>query len=177
MSLKKFATALLVGGAICNLIGCGATTSGNKTACASSTEYMDSSMGVPPVSSFAGEVMTPEQELALLNQKVVHFAYDDAALTQPDQRVLGVHAKYMLENQNIAILIKGHTDERGSGPYNRALGERRAKSVARFLETKGVPANRITTVSYGKEQPVALESNEAAWAQNRRAELDYEDVG
>ena len=171
MSFKKFATAVIVSGVAFGLVGC--TASKNRSA---SNEYTDSN-GVNTASNFYGEVLSPEQELALLNQKVVHFAYDDSRLSQHDERVLNVHAKYMLDHPNISLRVKGHTDERGGREYNIALGERRAQTVGRFLETKGVPSNRISEVSYGKEQPVNLESNEAAWAENRRAELEYEDIG
>lgn len=173
MSVKKLAAAILVCGVTSVMLGCG----GNKNARTASNEYTDNSTGVQSVASFNGEVLSPEQEMALLNQKVVHFAYDDSTISSADERVLNVHAKYMLDHPNIALTVKGHTDERGSREYNIALGERRANSVARYLETKGVPNNRISSVSYGKEQPINLETTEAAWAQNRRAELDYNDVG
>lgn len=173
MSVKKLATAILVCGVTSMMLGCG----GSKHTKTASNEYSDTSSGVESMASFSGDVLNPEQEMALLNQRVVHFAYDDSSLSSADERVLNVHSKYMLEHPNVAVTIKGHTDERGSREYNVALGERRAKSVERYMETKGVPSNRISVVSYGKEQPVNLESNEVAWAQNRRAELDYSDVG
>lgn len=173
MSLNKITTAVIVGGITLSMIGCG----GKNNMKSASNEYTDSSAGVQQVASFDGEILSQEQELALLNQKVVHFAYDDSNISSKDMHVLSVHAKYMLEHPNLALRIKGYTDERGSREYNIALGEKRAISVERFLETKGVPANRLSTVSYGKEQPVNLESNEAAWAENRRAELEYEDIG
>jgi peptidoglycan-associated lipoprotein len=171
MSFKKIATATVVVGFAFGLVGCGAKN--NRTA---SNEFTNST-GVNTASNVYGEVLTPEQELALLNQKVIHFAYDDSRLNHSDERILSVHAKYMLDHQNISMRIKGYTDERGSPEYNIVLGEHRAQSVERFLQTKGVPANRLSVVSYGKEQPVNLESNEAAWAQNRRAELEYEEIG
>ncbi len=173
MLVKKLATAVVICGVTSMMLGCG----GSKSTRTARNEYSDNASGIESVASFSGDILNPEQELALLNQRVVHFAYDDSRLTPTDERVLGVHSKYMLENPNLAITIKGHTDERGSREYNVALGERRAKSVERFMEAKGVPGNRISVVSYGKEQPISLESNEAAWAQNRRAELDYYDLG
>ena len=91
-------------------------------------------------------------------------------------RLLNVHAKYLLEHPNLKLRISGHTDERGSREYNIALGERRGNAVARYLESKGVSASKLYVVSYGKEQPVDLGSNEQAWAQNRRAALEYEEV-
>lgn len=171
MSFKKVATAVIVSGVAFGLVGC--TASKNKSA---SNEYTDSN-GINTASNFYGEVLSPEQELALLDQKVVHFAYDDSRLTQQDERVLNVHAKYMLDNPDMSLRINGHTDERGGREYNIALGERRAQSVGRFLETRGVPSNRLSEVSYGKEQPINLESNDAAWSENRRAELEYGAIG
>lgn len=171
MSFKKFATATLVVGVAFGLVGC--TAKNNRTA---SNEFTNSTC-VDTANNVYGEILTPEQELALLNQKVVHFQYDDSRLTYNDERVLNVHAKYMLDHPNISLRINGHTDERGGREYNIALGERRAMSVERFLETKGVPSHRLSAVSYGKEQPISLESNEAAYEQNRRAELEYSEVG
>jgi peptidoglycan-associated lipoprotein len=69
----------------------------------------------------------------------------------------------------VTFTIEGHCDERGTRDYNLALGERRANAAKNYLVSIGIPANRIRTVSYGKERPVALGSNESAWAQNRRA--------
>jgi len=160
MSFKKLSAVILVGVVTCSMLGCSIRPQKNTQT--ASNEYTDSSAGIQNVASFSGEVLSPEQESALLSQKVVHFAYDDSNLSATDERVLNVHAKYMLEHPNLAMKIKGHTDERGSREYNIALGERRANSVGRYLETKGVPSNRLSSVSYGKEQPVNLESNEAA---------------
>ena len=171
MSLKRIATATVIASVALGVVGCGAKK--NRTA---SNEFTNST-SVNTASNVYGEVLTPEQELALLNQKTVHFAYDDSRLNPADERVLSVHAKYMLDHQNISMRIKGHTDERGSREYNIVLGEHRAQSVERFLKTKGVPANRLSVVSYGKEQPINLESNEVAWQENRRAELEYEEIG
>ncbi len=168
MSIKKLAAVLLVSGVTCVMIGCGGSKH-QKTAC----NDVDNCTGVQSVAAFDGEVLSPEQETNLVSQRVLHFAYDDSSLSSANERVLTAHAQYMLDHPSMALTIKGHTDERGSRDYNVALGERRANSVGRFLETKGVPSNRLTMVSYGKEQPVNLESNEAAWAENRRAELDY----
>jgi peptidoglycan-associated lipoprotein len=69
------------------------------------------------------------------------------------------------------VQIEGHCDERGSDEYNLALGERRAKSAMKYLTTLGIPSDRLSTISYGKERPAVPESNEAAWAKNRRGEF------
>src|SRR5581483_9111860 len=143
MSFKKLSAVILVGVVTCSMLGCSIRPQKNTQT--ASNEYTDSSAGIQNVASFSGEVLSPEQESALLSQKVVHFAYDDSNLSATDERVLNVHAKYMLEHPNLAMKIKGHTDERGSREYNIALGERRANSVGRYLETKGVPSNRLSS--------------------------------
>lgn len=171
--LKKIAI-VMAATTIVGLVGCTGT---KKMDAHGSGTYSERTNGMQTSSNMYGEVLSPEQELALLNQKVVHFAYDDYNISAQDQRVLNVHAKHMLEHPNLALQINGHTDERGSRDYNIALGANRANSVSRYLETKGVPSNRLSSVSYGKEQPISLESNEAAWSQNRRAELQYSDLG
>lgn len=169
MTFKKLATAVVIGSFTLGLIGCGAKKGG------ANDPLTDSSEGIKSVSGFYGEHMSSEEELGLLNKKVVYFAYDSNELTPNDIRVLMVHAKYLLDHPKLKLRIAGHTDERGSREYNIALGERRAKAVARYMETKGVPASSLVTVSYGKEQPVDTGSTEQAWAQNRRATLEYED--
>src|SRR3546814_1154726 len=78
-------------------------------------------------------------------------------------------AAWLKKYPNWKVVIEGHADERGTREYNLALGERRANAVKTYLVNQGIPANRVTTISHGKERPVALGSNEAAWAQNRRA--------
>ena len=78
-------------------------------------------------------------------------------------------AQWLLANRNIRASIEGHADERGTREYNQALGERRANATRDFLLSQGVPADRMTVTSWGKERPVATGSNEEAWAQNRRA--------
>jgi len=70
-------------------------------------------------------------------------------------------------------VLEGHTDERGTREYNLALGERRAKAVERMMKVLGVSSDRIKTVSYGEEKPIAMDHNEAAWALNRRVEIIY----
>lgn len=175
MSLKNIAMLGLVGVTV-GLIGCGGN-SGVHSGLHASNSYSDSSDGITTVSSFYGEDISPEEELNLLNQKIVHFAYDNSSIAEKDKLMLKVHAKYLVEHPELQLRVSGHTDERGSREYNVALGERRAKSVERFMEVKGVPNSRMVVVSYGKEQPLDLGAGDASWSQNRRAELAYEDIG
>jgi peptidoglycan-associated lipoprotein len=88
---------------------------------------------------------------------------------RPDARAtLDRQAGWLKRYPQVSVVIEGHADERGTREYNLALGERRANSVRDYLVSQGVPASRVRVVSYGKERPVALGSNEAAWSQNRR---------
>jgi peptidoglycan-associated lipoprotein len=100
---------------------------------------------------------------------VVYFDTDRYNIDAEDSTKLQVQAQYFSQNPSVNFTIEGHADERGTRDYNLALGERRANAAKNYLVSIGIPANRIRTVSYGKERPVALGSNEAAWAQNRRA--------
>ncbi|MBO6766930.1 MAG: peptidoglycan-associated lipoprotein Pal [Erythrobacter sp.] len=100
---------------------------------------------------------------------VVYFDTDRFNIDAEDQMKLQRQAQYFSQYSQVTFTIEGHADERGTREYNLALGERRANAAKNYLVSIGIPANRIRTVSYGKERPVALGSNESAWAQNRRA--------
>lgn len=102
-------------------------------------------------------------------QDVIYFDTDKFDIDSQDAAALRSQAQYMLQYPNIRATIEGHADERGTRDYNIALGERRANAAKNYLVSLGIPATRLSTISYGKERPVALGSNEAAWAQNRRA--------
>jgi peptidoglycan-associated lipoprotein len=99
----------------------------------------------------------------------IFFDTDMFDIDSEDQAALRQQAEYMQQYSNVRATIEGHCDERGTREYNIALGERRANAAKNYLVSLGIPENRLTTVSYGKERPVALGSNEQAWAQNRRA--------
>jgi len=94
----------------------------------------------------------------------------DSYSVRPDQRrTVEQVAQWMNRHQNVQLTIEDHADERGTREYNLALGDRRANSVRDMLVSFGVPASRVTSISYGKERPEVLGSNEYAWQQNRRA--------
>ncbi len=99
----------------------------------------------------------------------VFFAYDSSVLTSEGQATLERQAAWLKQYGNVNVTLEGHCDERGTREYNLALGERRANSARNYLVSLGIPDSRITTVSYGKERPAVVGSNEAAWAQNRRS--------
>jgi peptidoglycan-associated lipoprotein len=101
----------------------------------------------------------------------VFFLTDSSSLTQEGRTIVDGWARLLRQNPNITAAIEGHADERGTREYNLALGERRAVAARTYLLSLGIPAQRVTTVSYGKERPGVVGSNESAWAQNRRAVL------
>ena len=106
---------------------------------------------------------------AVNGQNVIYFDTDQYNVDSADAAALQSQAAYLNQYPQISITIEGHCDERGTREYNLALGERRANAAKNYLVSLGVAASRISTVSYGKESPVALGSDEASWAQNRRA--------
>ncbi len=99
----------------------------------------------------------------------VFFGYDKSDLSKEAQATLDRQATWLKKYATAKITVEGHADERGTREYNLALGERRATAAKNYLVAAGIAAARINTISYGKERPAVVGSNEAAWAQNRRA--------
>lgn len=99
----------------------------------------------------------------------VFFDTDKFDIDAQDQATLQSQAQWLLANPTVRVTIEGHCDERGTRDYNLALGERRANAAKNALAAAGIDPSRISTISYGKERPAALGSDEQAWAQNRRA--------
>ncbi len=115
-----------------------------------------------------------ESELFAQNVKDVFFDYDTADISQQYQQVLQGDARFLQQHPNMKFTIEGHCDERGSTEYNLALGDNRANATKQALISLGIPADRIRTISYGKEKPFCTESTEACWSQNRRAHFVYQ---
>jgi len=101
----------------------------------------------------------------------IHFDFDKSDIREADRAVLSKNAEVLKKFDFLRVTVEGHCDERGTVEYNLALGERRAKAASDYLVTLGVPADRLKTVSYGKEVPLCQESNETCWQKNRRAKL------
>jgi peptidoglycan-associated lipoprotein len=98
----------------------------------------------------------------------VFFDYDKSDLTDAARATLQKQAAWLQRFGAVTLILEGHADERGTREYNLGLGARRAQSVKDYLASLGVSAARLDTISYGKERPVCVESNDACWAQNRR---------
>jgi peptidoglycan-associated lipoprotein len=122
----------------------------------------------PP--SGAGSVVPgSQQDLAQTAGDRVFFEFDRSDISPEAQQILQRQASWLQHYPNVSVTIEGHCDERGTREYNLALGERRAAAVKNVLVAAGIPASRVSTISYGKERPIVLGSNEEAWAQNRVA--------
>ena len=105
----------------------------------------------------------------LMGQDTIYFDTDQYNIDTADQQALAAQAAWLAKYPAKRVTIQGHTDERGTREYNLALGERRANAAKNYLVSLGVDASRLTTQTFGKDNPIALESTEEAWAKNRRA--------
>jgi peptidoglycan-associated lipoprotein len=109
-----------------------------------------------------------QQDLEATAGNKVYFNTDRSDITPEGRQILQRQADWLKRYPNVTVTVEGHADERGTREYNLALGERRATAVKNVLVALGIPANRVSTISYGKERPQVVGSNEQAWAQNRR---------
>src|SRR5690606_8496912 len=119
----------------------------------------------------AGAAPGTQQHFAQVMQgrDTIFFDTDKYDIDAEDQAALNQQANYLQQYPQVRATVEGHADERGTREYNLALGERRANAAKNYLVSRGVPAERINVISYGKERPLEVASNEAAWARNRRA--------
>jgi len=108
-----------------------------------------------------------------LFDKSVYFGFDEYTVQTKYQKMLSAHASYLKANPKQKIIIQGNTDERGTAEYNLALGQRRSDAVRKSLNLMGVSDDQMEAVSFGKEKPKAEADTEAAWAENRRADIVY----
>jgi peptidoglycan-associated lipoprotein len=101
----------------------------------------------------------------------VHFEIDSADLTDEDKELLRSTAQCLRQSPQLRVNVEGNTDERGSEEYNHQLGERRARSVALYLESQGVTGDQLRMISYGKDHPLCTQSDEQCWERNRRTAI------
>ena len=130
---------------------------------ATSTDTGQGTVGAPVPGSQADFVA------ALMGADTIYFDTDKFNIDSTDAVALQAQAQWLMKYPAKRATVEGHADERGTRDYNLALGEKRANSAKNYLVSLGVDAARLTTISYGKERPVATGSNEEAWARNRRA--------
>jgi len=128
--------------------------------------------GPPGGSGGAGSrniVPGSQQDLEASAGDRIFFAFDRSDISPEARETLSRQADWLRRYPNVTVTIEGHCDERGTREYNLALGERRAQAAKNVLVASGIPASRISTISYGKERPAIVGSTEEAYAQNRRA--------
>ncbi len=123
----------------------------------------------PVATQPAGIVPGSQQDFVVNVGDRVYFDTDQSSIRTDAQGILSAQASWLNRYPTVRIRIEGNADERGTREYNFALGARRAEAVSEFLTSKGVDPSRISTISYGKEQPINPGSDEDAWAQNRNA--------
>ena len=118
-------------------------------------------------SDFSGVIRGTQEDLIVSVGDRVFFGYDSAELDADAQELLQAQAAWLKQYNKSSVIIEGHCDERGTREYNLALGERRAQAVKNYLNGLGVDG--VSTISYGKERPAVVGSNDDAWGQNRRS--------
>ena len=138
--------------------GSGSTESSDSTSSTSTSESVDSTK-IEPGS---------QEDLIVNVGDRVFFGYNSSDLDSDAQELLQDQIAW-IKQHNVSVTIEGHCDERGTREYNLALGEKRAQAVKNYLTSMGIPSARVTTISYGKERPAVVGSNDGAWSQNRRS--------
>lgn len=117
------------------------------------------------------DYLNPASDVA--RRRSVYFGFDDNAVRSQDRDVVEIQGRYLAAHPNVNVRVEGNTDERGSAEYNLALGQRRAQSFANALKVYGAKDAQMEVTSWGKEKPAAQGHDEAAWSQNRRADVAY----
>ncbi|MGE4370966.1 MAG: peptidoglycan-associated lipoprotein Pal [Burkholderiaceae bacterium] len=122
-----------------------------------------------------GQIMDPfNPQSPLAQQRSVYFDFDSYTIPEQYRSVVQMHANYLRGKPQQQVRVEGHADARGGTEYNLALGQRRSDAVARMMELLGVNGGQIEAISFGKERPKALGSTEADYAENRRADIMYQ---
>ena len=138
----------------------GSGSSSSSDASSSSSNSSSDSVNIEPGS---------QEDLIVNVGDRVFFNYDSSELDGDAQELLQDQVAWLKQYSNVSIIVEGHCDERGTREYNLALGEKRAQSVKNYLISLGISSDRVSTISYGKERPAVIGSNDGAWAQNRRS--------
>ena len=172
MMIKLFTSALLV----FFLAACSTTpkdtadSSGSGSSSASSDVSSTEEGTITETSPESASITPGSQEDLIVNVgDRVFFNYDSSDLDSDAQELLQDQVAWLKQYSDVSVIVEGHCDERGTREYNLALGEKRAQSVKNYLISLGISSDRISTISYGKERPAVVGSNDGAWAQNRRS--------
>ncbi len=167
MFYKFFISAILV----LFVAACATKPKDDADASGSGSTSSDTSVSDGTITETAGSgIVAGSQEDLIVNVgDRVFFGYDSSDLDSDALELLQDQVAWLKQNSNVSVTIEGHCDERGTREYNLALGEKRAQSVKNYLIGLGISPDRVSTISYGKERPAVVGSNDGAWAQNRRS--------
>ena len=142
---------------------------GESSGSGSSSSGDSVSEGTITETSGSGIVAGSQEDLIVNVGDRVFFGYDSSDLDSDALELLQDQVAWLKQNSGVSVTIEGHCDERGTREYNLALGEKRAQAVKNYLIGLGINPDRESTISYGKERPAVVGSNDGAWAQNRRS--------
>ncbi|EPD3545236.1 peptidoglycan-associated lipoprotein Pal [Salmonella enterica subsp. enterica serovar Montevideo] len=172
MQLNKVLKGLMIALPVMAIAAC----SSNKNASNDGSEggmLNGAGTGMDANGNMSSEEQARLQLQQLQQNNIVYFDLDKYDIRSDFAAMLDAHANFLRSNPSYKVTVEGHADERGTPEYNISLGERRANAVKMYLQGKGVSADQISIVSYGKEKPAVLGHDEAAYAKNRRAVLVY----
>ena len=182
--MNKFFASLLIAGV---LAGCSSTPTkeqdgaavvdGTPVAAAPETKPAESAATSKPLAATTVAVDPLKDPANILSKRSVYFDFDSNLVKAEFKPLVTAHARYLTQHQAAQMRIEGNADERGSREYNLALGQRRADAVKQMMQLLGAQASQIESVSYGEEKPKGTGHDEAAWAENRRADIKYKDKG
>lgn len=170
--MKRFVLLFVIGiFCVTFATGCGSMKKGKKTPeqLASLEESAIKGEDIPLEGMPKGDFVEPSSKGINGIFEDTHFDYDKSNVRQADYPVLNKIGSWLKNNEDVSLMIEGHTDERGSSEYNIALGEQRALNTRRYLVGLGIDSSKIYTISYGEEKPADSGHNESAWSKNRRA--------
>ncbi len=175
MQLNKMLKGLMLALPVIAVAACSSHKNNNND---QSGMGADGAYGAGSGAGMNGGNMSSDEQARLQMQQlqqnnIVYFGLDKYDVQSDYAQMLDQHAAFLRGNPSYKVTIEGHADERGTPEYNIALGERRANAVKMYLQGKGVSADQMSIVSYGKEKPAVLGHDQAAWAKNRRAVLVY----
>jgi peptidoglycan-associated lipoprotein len=159
------------------IVGCSTTPLPEDNAGAPVESRSGSGTGVASVTAGGVDANGLPRELtdpkSKLSQRSIYFDLDKYDVKDEYKDLVAAHAKYLVDHKGFKVLLQGNTDERGSREYNLALGQKRAEAVKRSLTLLGVKEDQVESVSLGEEKPKNAGHDEAAWAENRRADILY----
>lgn len=170
--MKKLSISVLL---ISMLAACASDKPADVAAAPAATEAPKEAAPAAQAAAEAAPVATDALNDAnsILSKRSAYFDFDKSVVKEADKPMVQAHGQYLKENTARNVTVEGNADERGSSEYNLALGNRRAEAVKKMLVVSGAKAGQVSTVSFGEEKPVASGHNEAAWSQNRRADIVY----